>query len=157
MIARLLSLSLVFLSVSPTFARVGDNWEQCIARYGKPIDKKVGPSPNMETGYFQVSAYLYTVRFFERRASLVSITRLSADGKSVPVDLTEAEITKHLRENGGPRQWTSVEPPPPPTDRAWKTADASMHATYYDKTLVVLTVAHAARTRAAKAAAAQPK
>lgn len=155
MAARLLPLGLVVLSLSlsaaSAIARIGDNWDQCVARYGKPIQRKPGPDASTETGYFQIPGYLFTVRFFERRASLVSVTRMTADG-NIAGDLTEAEITKHLRDNGGPRQWAPVEPPPSPANRAWKTADSSIHATYSDKTLVILTEAHAARARAAKAA-----
>jgi hypothetical protein len=66
MVAKLLPLSLLFLSLSvgPAVARVGDNWEQCIARYGKPISKRAGPGPSTETGNFLSGGILYTIRFF---------------------------------------------------------------------------------------------
>jgi hypothetical protein len=112
----------------PSFARIGETPQECIARYGKPINV-LRHEKSMQ---FKKAGFLVLIQFknniaegivYQREGRQVEDTGVYAIGS-----ISEFELMKFLKANGGDREWKEVGADYKWT--AWRTSDDQLFARY---------------------------
>jgi hypothetical protein len=102
-------------------ARVGETVGQCRERYGKP------KSETKDRLLFEKSVFTFEVIIYQGKVDYVTYRKTEITSLNEAADMTEDEIGKLLKLNGG--NWRETHDLP--DARTWVTADGGMMASYW--------------------------
>lgn len=99
------SLLFAVLAVSAADARIGESQEQCIARYGRPIEK-VNPGKMV---IFMKEEFGIGVEFHHGKADKLVFVKMSGKiGGRFSIPMNDKEVMMLLAANGGGRKWNKL-------------------------------------------------
>lgn len=143
MIFKLILLLVAF--TSSAFARLGETFQQCQARYGAPVQIQT------PTVIFRKGKWSVYVTFFQGKADSISYIKIPDQDDRFA--FTENEIEAFMKSNFGERDYYSL-PAPRGKGQAWSTKDNEILSTLYDGCLMFRTRAAGERSIAADKAKA---
>jgi hypothetical protein len=94
---RMILFAVAILVTTQLQARLGETVEECISRYGKPLNLSKAPSNLI---FIQKDDLFVCCSFIYGKCNRISISRNSGD-------FSEAEIKMLLELNGGSGEWTA--------------------------------------------------
>jgi hypothetical protein len=113
-----LLIGLVFvMSVFPCHARLGETWDQCVARYDSPI-------ADAHAGNDQIYAKFATKGFFIEVVFLGGISESETFYKFDDSSVNEGEVQRLLEANAGTGKWTRSKEPS--VDPLWVRDDGAI-------------------------------
>jgi len=124
----ILFLILMWKLCQPAYGRIGETPEQCILRYGKPIN--ILKYENAM--HFKKWGYLIFVKFKNNIGDSISYQKEAVEMQGSGIyaigSIPESELLKIMKANGGNRDWKVEWFDPKWT--AWRTTDEQLFARY---------------------------
>jgi len=135
------TLFVVFGCVLPSYARINETRQECIARYGQPV------AADNETHLlvFMKGSFLIGINFFEDKADKILFRKVTQDILEKGEEISDDEIQILLKANGAGKEWRKIKTIS--IDRQWITNDGSIYAKYYtmSNNLILITTASSKR------------